>query len=239
MTIFSKCAQLSSLAYQGAPSIELAGYTNICAITSDETGAEAFVCEDDETIFVAFVGTDDIEDVQNSLRYKLTQTLSKYKLHTGFFKSWQSIASDVGEELLERTIDGKSDKDVVFTGHSLGGAMAVIAGATYNPHRVVTFGQPEVGGRKLKKHMESQECTYTRVVFQSDPVPRILFWNKEYRHGGRLVYVDNTLRMHINPSSFKQLLLRLPTLWDMSDHDMSLYRMAMKNLGELVYEPGE
>jgi Lipase (class 3) len=75
-----------------------------------------------------------------------------------------------------------------ITGHSLGGAMAVIAGQAFpewNAKPTYTFGAPRVGNRDFVAG-----CTvpHWRVVNDLDPVPR-LPWDLHYRHAGSPVFL--------------------------------------------------
>jgi hypothetical protein len=59
----------------------------------------------------------------------------------------------------------------VFTGHSLGGALAVIAGAVAKPDLVCTFGSPKPGNEAFYRLMEPAEVW--RFVNDTDIVPRL------------------------------------------------------------------
>ncbi|MDF2375207.1 MAG: lipase family protein [Verrucomicrobiales bacterium] len=59
----------------------------------------------------------------------------------------------------------------VFTGHSLGGALATIAGAVEKPELVCTFGAPKVGSQEF--HRLKQAGSTWRIVNDKDLVPRL------------------------------------------------------------------
>ena len=102
--------------------------------------------------------------------------------------------------------DHKHAKFVV-TGHSLGGALAilfpsvlVIQEETEVLHRLLniyTFGQPRIGDALLGKVMESYlnnpVTRYFRVVYCNDVVPRVPFDDKilAFKHFGTCLYYDS------------------------------------------------
>ncbi len=74
----------------------------------------------------------------------------------------------------------------IFTGHSLGGALATIAGAVEKPDLVCTFGAPKVGTQKFYP-MKQAESTW-RIVNDKDLVPRLPLLDpksaeKQFVHG--------------------------------------------------------
>ena len=91
------------------------------------------------------------------------------RVHHGFTVAWSKIKEDV-----KRAIRG----DCIFTGHSLGGALATIAAmdfATLSSIRikaVVTFGSPRVGNGKFARSYTRLFGDVTeRYVNYCDPVP--------------------------------------------------------------------
>ncbi|XP_047317027.1 triacylglycerol lipase OBL1 isoform X2 [Impatiens glandulifera] len=95
----------------------------------------------------------------------------------------------------------------VVTGHSLGGALAILFPTVLVLHKekevmerlagVYTFGQPRVGNRELGRLMEEEDMIgrsrYLRVVYCNDIVPRLPLDNKTflYKHFGVCLYYDS------------------------------------------------
>ncbi|XP_074303596.1 triacylglycerol lipase OBL1 isoform X1 [Silene latifolia] len=127
----------------------------------------------------------------------------------------QISSSDMGQltayhavrtKLKELLAENSSAKFVV-TGHSLGGALAilfpivlVLHGETEMLRRlfgVYTFGQPRIGdrelGRFMKAHLCEPEARYFRVVYCNDGVPRIPYDDKTflYKHFGECLYYNS------------------------------------------------
>ncbi|XP_073010971.1 LOW QUALITY PROTEIN: triacylglycerol lipase OBL1-like [Typha latifolia] len=95
----------------------------------------------------------------------------------------------------------------VVTGHSLGGALAILFPAIllfYEENElmerllaVYTFGQPRVGDEQFERFMEGHVChpvsKYFRVVYCNDLVPRVPYDNGIflYKHFGHCIYYNS------------------------------------------------
>ncbi len=104
-------------------------------------------------------------------------------VHSGFLgelnKIWPEIKINIEQDV--------SNLPLYVTGHSLGGAMATLAGMRHPFEKVTTFGEPRVG-----MHIERafKSSTHTRYVNGDDPVtklpPELLFG---YDHHGNPVHI--------------------------------------------------
>lgn len=104
-------------------------------------------------------------------------------------------------------LDEHKRAEFIVTGHSLGGALAILFPALLLFHEedglmkrllaVYTFGQPRVGDRQLKRFMEAHLChpeqKYFRMVYCNDLVPRLPYDDKTflYKHFGMCMYYDS------------------------------------------------
>jgi len=161
----SRCATLSLLAYSHA-NYSVAS-TSTQAIAVD--GA------------LAFRGTHELADWLTDADCRLVAAPFGM-VHAGFWRAYQSIAP-----LLPAA--------EVITGHSLGGALALLCGLDRlhrgEDVRVVTFGQPRALGLCTAQAMRHRFGDWvTRCVHNNDVVPRVPTRLMGYGHMGRLVYFD-------------------------------------------------
>jgi len=106
-------------------------------------------------------------------------------VHRGFLgeldKLWDNIIADIKQNV--------GDIPIWVTGHSLGAAMATLAGMRHSFESVTTFGEPRVGSN-ISKAFKSKN--HTRYVNGDDPVtavpPEFLF---NYKHHGNLIPIQN------------------------------------------------
>ncbi|KAJ6440028.1 lipase [Purpureocillium lavendulum] len=130
----------------------------------------------------------------NNLRNFITDVLFAWqdcdfvrecKVHTGFAKAWEEIA-DAATRGVNAARSSHRDYKVVITGHSLGGAVATLAGAYLRRQGlaadVYTFGSPRVGNDHFANWMTSQPGNQWRVTHRDDPVPRLPPIFIGYRH---------------------------------------------------------
>ncbi|KAH6758155.1 alpha/beta-Hydrolases superfamily protein [Perilla frutescens var. frutescens] len=108
---------------------------------------------------------------------------------------------------LKKLLQQHKNAKFVVTGHSLGGALAILFPTVLVVHEeeemmerllgVYTYGQPRVGNRELGKYMEARlghpQTRYTRVVYCNDLVPRLPYDNKTflYKHFGNCLYYNS------------------------------------------------
>ncbi|KAL3426436.1 lipase [Phlyctema vagabunda] len=107
------------------------------------------------------------------------------KAHSGFLVSWASVRTRVFAAV-KAAVAANPTYKIVTTGHSLGGAVATLAGADLRasgyPCDIYTFGSPRVGNDVFANFVTAQAGKEFRVTHLDDPVPRlppILFG---YRH---------------------------------------------------------
>lgn len=112
----------------------------------------------------------------------------------------------VRKKLKSLLLEHKNAKFIV-TGHSLGGALAILFPSVLVLHQqmdvmkrllgVYTFGQPRIGNQQLAKfmeaHLEYPVPKYFRVVYSDDLVPRLPYDDKTflYKHFGVCLYYNS------------------------------------------------
>ena len=104
----------------------------------------------------------------------------KLFVHRGFRDYADVVLSDGLAERLTTSLEQNPNETLYLTGHSLGGAVAVIAGirltdrgVTKSRLKVITFGSPAVGSRALAKNYEDT-LDLTRVVMRGDVLKKSL-----------------------------------------------------------------
>lgn len=192
--------------------------------------------EDANLIVISFRGTEpfDADDWITDFDYSWYEFPNLGKVHMGFLEALglgnrentssflmhlQSTNADatgggkavtayyaVRRKLKELLQQHKNAKFVV-TGHSLGGALAILFPTVLVVHEeevlqrllgVYTFGQPRVGNRELGRYVEARlGARYLRLVYCNDLVPRLPYDNKTflYKHFGTCLYY-NSLYVH-------------------------------------------
>ncbi|HWD21062.1 MAG TPA: lipase family protein [Verrucomicrobiae bacterium] len=114
------------------------------------------------------------------------------KVHRGFLTAWLAVRDQV-RDWVEKA--GPATRAIYLTGHSLGGALAMLAAADMRTWPGVqmrgcyTFGQPRVGGAAFRDFYNATLRSRTfRVVHADDVVPRIPWLLGAYRHAGTEVF---------------------------------------------------
>ncbi|KAI5319321.1 hypothetical protein L3X38_039029 [Prunus dulcis] len=155
--------------------------------------------DDHDTIVVAFRGTEpfDADAWCSDFDISWYQLEGVGRIHGGFMKA------------LARYI---------ITGHSLGGALAILFPAVLTFHNgkdsdlllkrlegVYTFGQPRVGdkdfGRYMEEKMIEHKIKYFRSVYGNDIVPRLPYDDKAlmFKHFGTCLYYNRQYEVQVLP----------------------------------------
>jgi triacylglycerol lipase len=250
-----KYAQFAAAAYG-----DVAGFKRTCDtyhFKFSDTGANItdkvryFIATNDEekTQLIAVRGTSNVENAVVDIDYVLTpDEILDIELHKGFAQSSQSIYQELKPKL-------HKDYTIHLTGHSLGGAVAVILGMyldkqDYKTGEIVTFGQPKVTNRSGAKRFA--HLNVTRVNTAEDMVPLMppfdvsqilnfkfdIFWHlgKEYvllsdEYYSVLDGMDSLLRG-------ADFLSKAPTAENLNAHRIDTYIKLLKSLaGKAVQIP--
>lgn len=152
------------------------------------------VASNNDVVVIAFRGTKEPADWLTDVKIA-GRRIANGTMHRGFHDAVDVIFNDVYAEAIRQ---GAKEKAVWVTGHSLGGAMAVVFSyravndKELAPAGVVTFGQPLALSTTLAQFMLNKfTFRYTRFVNSWDPVTRLL---PTYRHAGS--------RIHLTPDDF-------------------------------------
>lgn len=203
-------AGLSELAYLPAEAAMVSarrlGFATLRSVEQD--GTFAVLCQGSGVTWIAFRGTQvtDWADI-NADRKFLPRFQTRGLAHRGF-----SSAIEQFYPLLFEAMEGVTGR-VVCTGHSLGGALAVLCARRLGSERrirridkpdLVTFGQPLVGSREFNRDLVRVTNDVVRVTNGNDPIPWLFFW-PIYQHA-------TSSRIHLTGDG--DVLIQ-PTRWEL------------------------
>ena len=263
-------ARLSELSYDvGDDRSAACALETLKALDSDFESAHAFdknssqgmVIEHKAYIAVAFRGTDEPADWLDNIN-ALAVDHPLGEVHRGF----QTAMMDVWPAMKARirAIRQNREKEALagteteverrrarlgahlplyITGHSLGGAMAILAAAQLvdadEPfYSVYTYGQPRVGDRDFEKHYKMAANSKTfRFQNNNDIVTRVPARVMGYRHVGEYFYIDESGDLTTDPGTWYRFLdsvrgvvkdIGEAGLDSIDDHDIVHYREAIE-----------
>lgn len=167
---------------------------------------QGFVAGDSKKIIIAFRGSESLGDWKTNADFfkeRWAEESGSGKVHGGFYDALSAIWEGlVGEIRHLRT----NEQSIWLTGHSLGGALAIIAAATlhvqkakngFETNGVYTFGQPRVGDADFADFYDSRLGNKTyRVVNNNDIVTRIPQQSMGYSHADRLLYFSEEGKLY-------------------------------------------
>jgi len=145
----------------------------------NQDGTQAFLAkrDSDKIAVLSFRGTqtegltlETFFDVFTDLYATMHTDQNSVKTHKGFLLAFQKIQPDVTQQLQSLT-----DYGLYVTGHSLGGALALIATSEINSDNLgacYTFGSPKVGNEEFDDKIKAP---IYRVINSFDVVPFLPF----------------------------------------------------------------
>lgn len=174
------------------------GATIIDSFMGSQTGIAGYVSVDDarrEIVFSAR-GSHNVRNFIADILFKKRDCdfTSGCKIHTGFADSWNEIAN-AATSAIKEGLQANPGYKVVITGHSLGGAVASLAGANLRragmKMDIYTFGAPRAGNDAFANFANSQPGGLFRMTHIDDPVPRLPPMIFGYRHSGSEYWLSN------------------------------------------------
>jgi hypothetical protein len=151
-------------------------------------GSHAFLALDDnkKLAVLSFRGTDkdDPTDLADDLNIRPQRWPGAGNVHSGFDKALQEVWAEAEAALREFNKYG-----FLFTGHSLGAAMATLASSLQRPKSLYTIGSPRVGDRAFVDSLQGLDNH--RYVDCCDLVTRVPPELFGYAHiPGKIFYID-------------------------------------------------
>lgn len=166
------------------------------------TDTQAIVTSVGRTAYLAFQGTTNVVDWFNNL----TVDLVGYKSgnwHSGFSRVATQTYKEIGGYVKQLLTSGECD-DLVITGHSLGGALAMVysemllaENSSLKLKGLVTFGQPRVGNKLFLEEFLNRKISYQRFVNENDVVPDVPppLGMSDWHHSAGIVMTGTTISL--------------------------------------------
>jgi hypothetical protein len=198
--IAAQCLKFSSLVYTEADLDEPRTSTQV------KFGGPL---DDPDAIIISFRGSKEPRDYLNDSKFWFKarfpwRLITKARVHRGFLDGYLSVQDRVATRVL-------TAKRIYVTGHSLGGAKAMVC--ALNLHQagfpiagVHVFGCPRVGNDDWAELYDAnlRDVTF-RWEAQGDPVPWLPPLLNNYRHAGRAAYLKRDGRIIIEPALWEHV----------------------------------
>ncbi|KAL4319299.1 hypothetical protein GQ457_18G002190 [Hibiscus cannabinus] len=268
--------------------MEFLGFYSCWNDYQQKTTTEVFLLrdksDDRDTIVVAFRGTEpfsaddwctDWDLSHHPLRDPKSHSLLG-NVHDGFMKAlglsevdeWpanykdgtgkQNLAYYFIRDKLKTLLDASDRTNYIVTGHSLGGALAILFPTILFCHDekfllerlqgVYTYGQPRVGDGMLGKFMERKlkehNIRYFRFVYSYDMVPRLPYDDKDhwYKHFGKALYYNphyhGAAVTELPNKNYFSIILALATMVNAVYEMVRSFVIVTKMIMSAVYELG-
>ncbi|MEM7384336.1 MAG: lipase family protein [Verrucomicrobiota bacterium] len=182
-------AQLSLLVYQESAQTRQAvlarvGMKETACYSWKGLHWSKFEMESPEATVVCFRGTANIKHWLVNISTVMMPWDSGGLVHSGFRTAYDHLTKPLREEL---SAGEGSQPPLYFAGHSLGGALAQMAGTRFPAAGIYGFGAPRVGNPEFSRLL--CDLPVYRIVNRSDLVPHLphrmeIFGKFVYEHGG-------------------------------------------------------
>ncbi|OTB06123.1 hypothetical protein M426DRAFT_118614 [Hypoxylon sp. CI-4A] len=166
------------------PDVNAAGAKVLATFSGSITDVQGFVSSDDtnQLIVASIKGSESIRNWIADLSFIRVDCdlVDDCGVHAGF----QTAYDEIADELLAAVKDAQAANPtyrIVFTGHSLGGAVSTVAAAHARSSSggeglavdLYTYGSPRVGNAEFADFVTDQAGAEYRVTHLDDPVPRL------------------------------------------------------------------
>jgi triacylglycerol lipase len=202
---------------------------------NNQAGCWAFFASNDNWAVLAFRGTADIKDVFTDADATMYHEISlthppreRAMVHKGFLTRLNQVWQSEILGWLEAYRLNHPEAEILFTGHSLGGALAALAAGRYHGNiSLHTFGCPRVGNAAFCEAVSAAvPGKWFRYVDGNDWVTRMPLESMGFAHGGQRIHFGSndspSIDLEGGAIDVAQFLRPTPSP-DLADHSPSRY----------------
>ena len=166
----------------------------------NRSGSQAFLAESDHVAVLAFRGTrhSEFSNLRNDIDIRHIPVMGNVFVHHGFFRSLMAIWAEL------EIVLAQLEKPVWYTGHSLGGAMALLATLLRPPTATHVFGAPRAGNESFARLIG--RLPVACYVNCCDIVPRLPPAALGFADAGVKRYLSAAHRLLSSPGSWERRL---------------------------------
>jgi predicted lipase len=205
---YNMCIILAKLAYTNKDiennySITLENKPVLVEAVNDSlTGARMYAIKHKNTLIFTFRGANNIRSIEKDTQLPFLDIICSDRFPRNIYKDLKVNKGFLTQftELKFRMMDIIHDNkekitNIMFIGHSLGGAVSTLAAACCKSHypnyivSCVTFGSPRVGNIEFSKYFNDIIDYSKRVVYGDDSLTKIPYYF--YKHVGGKVEIGN------------------------------------------------
>ncbi len=224
------------------------------------TDTQAFIVKDKTNLYIVFQGSQSTADwITNAILELTPNPAGTGHYHLGFMHACTLSFKEIGTHI-QSEVAKNPNLNVVITGHSLGGAMAMLYCfllQTKTPQlsvkNLITFGQPRCGNLEFINFYNSLNIPYFRFVNDGDYVTDVPppYGKSSWSHAGKGFLLNFNSVTPYNDNYEKNLMVRLFMLAITSlrmkfankfnakelakNHDMRLYeKNILTNLPQII-----
>ena len=167
---------------------------------ASQRGSQAYLAESDHIAILAFRGTrhSEFSNLRNDIDIRHFPVVGNVFVHHGFFGSLMAIWAEL------EIVLAQLEKPVWYTGHSLGGAMALLATLLRPPTATHVFGAPRAGNESFARLIGALPVVC--YVNCCDIVPRLPPAALGFADAGVKRYLSADHRLLSSPGSWERRL---------------------------------
>lgn len=202
----------SSISYCPVHIIEtkLSEYGALSFFIFEKDSFFCYIAEFDDTVIVSFRGIPSATIKNLAIVFSSWKvTFFGTKTHAGFTAGLHKLGAPLLLKLREICVK----KRVIYTGHSMGAALALLLSVVYKPDEICTFGSPKVGTRVLAEFL--RDIKVTRVYHEIDVVTLLPPSFLGFTHVGSCIKLPRKKRFRFDVFYF---------------HKVTTYLWGLKNL---------